>query len=123
MKAYSDDLRQRVLQARAKGAQRPAVIAAQYGISKSTLDKWWAVYQRDGRTRPLPHGGGRQRTLVPYEPYLRQRIAAHPDLTLSDLQHQLYQTHQVQVSSSMMSRTVQRLRLPRKKKRSTRANG
>jgi transposase len=123
MKAYSLDLRQKILRAcdQRRGAQR--AIAALFGVSQSFREKLLRRRRTSGDIAPRPHAGGRR--AICHEAALarvRQLVQAHPDATLAALCEHLY-THQgLHVSVPTMGRIVIRLTLPRKKSRSTPAN-
>jgi transposase len=82
-----------------------------------------ARVRNTGSCAARPHAGGRSRSLAPYATWLRAEVARQPDVTLDELCERAYQAHGVSASPSMMCRELQRLRLPRKKSRSTIANG
>lgn len=116
MKPYSQDLRDRVLRALRAGKLSQAKLAAQFGLSLSTVEKWWAGWRTTGRRTALPGGHGVARTLQPYAAFLRTAVKQQPDATLEELCEQLAEAEGVWVSASMMCRELQGLRLPRKKK-------
>ena len=115
MKPYSQDLRQRVL-ARArtrKGTQ--AEIAASFGISLSTLEKWLRRKRETGKMTPLPSAHGPNPVLQNYATLLRAAVKQQPDITLTELCAHMSACVGIEVSPSTMCRELQRLRLPRKK--------
>ena len=118
MKPYSQDLRERALAALEDG-ETQAEVAAQYGIHKSTLEKWWYRQRDTNRCAAHPHAGGRARTLQPYDAFIRREVQQQPDVSLQELCERLAARHAVRASPSMMCRTLQRLQLPRKKSRHT----
>lgn len=123
MKPYSPDLRERVLAAVQAGERSQVQIAQQFKISHATLE-YWVRRQRDtGHCAALPHGGGRPRTLQDCETFLRAEVKKQPDVTLEELCTRVAEAQGLQVSPSMVCRELQRLKLPRKKRRSTIASG
>lgn len=122
MKPYSNDLRQRVLAAVKAGKQTQAAIATTFGISLSTLEKWWSAWQTKRQSSALPHRSGPSRTLQPYEAFLRAEVKREPDVTLEELCTRVAKTHGVTASPSMMCRELDYLDLPRKKSRSMTAS-
>lgn len=121
MKPYSLDLRERALAALHAGEPQDEV-AAQFGIHKSTLQKWWYRWQATGSCAALPPARGVTRTLQAHQQFLRQEVKQQPDVTLAELCERAAKRHKVKVSVSMMCREMQQLGLPRKKKRFTTAN-
>ncbi|MYB76782.1 MAG: helix-turn-helix domain-containing protein [Chloroflexi bacterium] len=57
-KAYSLDLRKRVLEAVAAGATRREA-AARFHVSMSVITQWRALERKRGDVRPNPPGGAR----------------------------------------------------------------
>lgn len=123
MKAYSQDLRERVLAAVAEGEHSQAQIAKHFKIGLSTLELWRRIQRETGRSEALPHSGGRTRTLQECEACLRAEVKRQPDATLEELCTRVAEARGVQASPSMMCRELQRLKLPRKKRASMTVSG
>lgn|SRR5512142_1061837 len=123
MKPYSPDLRERALAAVREGEYSQARIAKQFKISLATLENWWRRQRETGTVTARPHGGGRTRTLQACEAFLRAEVKQHPDITLEELRTRVAEVKGLDVSPSMLCRELQRLKLPRKKRRSTIASG
>ena len=123
MKAYSQDLRERVLAAVEENEQSQAHTAKTFKISLSTLEKWLSRERNTGSGAALPHAGGRTRTLQECAAFLRAEIKKQPDVTLEELCTHVAETHGLKVSPSMMCRELKRLKLPRKKRPSTIVSG
>ncbi len=121
MKPYSHDLRERVIAALQAGDTQAAV-AARFSLSKSTVEKWWYRWRDTGSCAALPHRSGPTRKLQPHEGFLRAELKKQPDATLDELCARVAEAHGVVVHSTTMSRELQRLRLPRKKRVSMTAN-
>jgi len=115
MKPYCQDLRKRVLAKAQAGKQTQAVIAATFGISLSTLEKWLRRKRASGKTTPLPPAHGPQPMLDNYAALIRAEVRRQPDITLVELCACLARCVAIEVSPSTMCRELQRLRLPRKK--------
>ncbi len=118
MRPYSNDLRQRVLAAIKAGKQTQADLATTFGISQSTLEKWWFAWRTKRQATARPHRSGPPRALQGYEAFLRAEVKREPDVTLEELCTRVAQVHGVAASPSMMCRELERLNLPRKKSRS-----
>lgn len=117
MRPYSNDLRQRALAAVKAGKQTQADIATTFGISQSTLEKWWWAWRTKRQAAALPHRSGPSRTLQGCASFLRAEVKREPDVTLEELCTRVAQVHGVSASPSMMCRELKRLNLPRKKSR------
>ena len=115
MKAYSLDLRQKILRACDQRLGSHRAIAALFGVSQSFIEKLLRRHRTTGSIAPRPHAGGR-RALV------RRLIQESPDATLAECCERLLVRRGLRVSVPTMGRLVTALGLPRKKSRSTPAN-
>lgn len=122
MKPYSQDLRERAIAALEAGKTQ-AEVAAQFQIHKSTLEKWWYRWRDTGSCAALPPASGPERTLQAAEKFIREAVKKQPDLTLEELCERVQEAKGLVASPSMMCRELKILKLPRKKSRSTTANG
>jgi len=87
-KAYSDDLRERVVDAmRANGNCR--AIAELFGVAPSSVIKWTQRYNATGRVSPAKMGGYRPAQLPPHLDFIIEQIEATPHLTLHGLKDKL----------------------------------
>lgn len=113
MSAYSQDLRQRVLDAvpRKEGSIRQ--IAARFVVSLSFVVRLLQTHRRTGSLAPKPHGGGRRPALGPDDlERLKELVRQQPDATLEELRDRLG----VACSTMTIVRALGKLKLPRKKK-------
>ena len=123
MRPYSNDLRQRVIAAVKAGKQTQADIATTFGISQSTLEKWWYAWRTKRQATALPHRSGPRRTLEVCDVFLRAEVKREPDVTLEELCTRVAKVHGLSASPSMMCRELEQLNLPRKKSRFMTASG
>jgi transposase len=123
MRPYSQDLRERVIAAVEGADATQPEIADTFGVSLSFVEKLWRRWRWTGSCAALPPGGGRERVLGKEERRVRAEVARHPDVTLQELGERVAQAGGASASPSMMCRELQRLQLPRKKRRSTTASG
>ncbi|MGN6359785.1 MAG: IS630 transposase-related protein, partial [Thermomicrobiales bacterium] len=78
MKAYSEDLRQRVVAAVDAGMPRPEV-AHVFQVSVATIKRYLKQRREAGHLRP-GHSPGRTPVIAPDQyPALATQVAAHPD--------------------------------------------
>jgi transposase len=123
MKAYSFDLRQKILRAcdQRLGSQR--AIATLFGVSQSFVEKLLRRRRTTGEIAPCPHAGGR-RALCDEAAVavVRRLVQEQPDATLAELCERLLAQQGLRVSVPTMGRLVIALRLPRKKSHSTPAS-
>jgi transposase len=116
MKAYSLDLRQKILQAYDHGRGSQRALAALFGVSRGFVEQLMRRRHTTGEIAPRPHAGGRQPHCdSPTLALIRHLVQAQPDATLAELCTQLQQQRGVRVSVATMCRVLQRLGLPRKK--------
>jgi transposase len=88
MRAYSQDLRERVLRALDRG-DSPTEIARRFEVGRVWVYQVRERMQRTGERVSFQIGGHRRSRLVEMEPVLRNWIEAQPDLTLAQLQDRL----------------------------------
>lgn len=119
MKAYSIDLRQKIIEAYHSQPISQRQLALQFGIALSFLQKLLKQYRQTGDIAPQPHGGGGQLKLSPEQlETLAELIEANNDATLEELCQMLEEKIGVRVSRATMGRMTQRLNMTVKKKRS-----
>ncbi len=116
MKAYSKDLRLRVLVACDRGMPRGEV-AETFGVSVSTVKRYLRLRRETGgvEARPIPGPPAREREAL--EEALPAQVSRNPDLTLAEHCELLEEERGVGVSTATMSRALKRLGLPLKKRR------
>ena len=113
MKAYSQDLRQRILDTVQRGDGTLGQIARRFLVSVSFITRLLQRHRSTRSLEPRAHGGGNPAVLSPKDlEQLRELVQKQPDATLEELRQRLG------VSCSLMtiSRPLRKLRLPRKKK-------
>jgi transposase len=118
MKAYSTDLRERVVASVESGECNIPEAARRYKVSEPSIERWLARQRSTGNCAPLPHAGGVPRKLAAAEAVLRGAVKAQPDATLQELCEYVEKETQLKSDPSMMCRELVRLKLPRKKSRS-----
>src|SRR5262245_4616989 len=118
MNAYPMALRERILDAFERLGSALQV-AQLFAVAVNSVYNLRRLRDETGSLRPRPNPGGRAPAIGP-ERYdeVRQLLADQPDLTLEQLRDRLGLT----CSLAAICRTLKKLNLPRKKKRSTRPN-
>ncbi len=102
-KAYSQDLRERVILAVAQEGLSRRAAAARYRVSDATAVRWLQAWSR-GRRTPLAQGGDRRSRLPAHRDWLLALIAAEDDLTLAAVAERLFAAHGVKADAPMLSR-------------------
>jgi transposase len=117
MRAYSIDLRQRVVRAYEQGEGSISEIAARFGVSAPFVKKLLRRWRSTGDLAPLAHGGGKPKSLnARQHQLLKRKVREQSDISLAELQTLLDQEESVQVHVSTISRALAALGLPLKKR-------
>lgn len=120
MRAYSNDLRRKIVTAYERGHRSQREIAELFGISPATVRNFVRRKRERGSPDALPHAGGAPARIDDAaRSELRQLIASAPDATLAEARQHLEREVGVRVGLSAVCRTLAKLGLPRKKSRST----
>jgi transposase len=117
MKAYSLDLRRRVLSAALRGDRTIPEVGGLFDVSATFVNKMLRLYRAGADLAPRPHGGGHTPRLgARHHKLLRAAVTSNNDATLGELRQHLEARAGVTVSEATVSRALTRLGLPRKKK-------
>ena len=120
-RAYSADLRERVLAACERHDGSRAAIARRFSVGVSTLYDWLRQTRQEGRRAARPATGGRSRLGgADGVSALLAAVTAHRDATLAELADALAARTGRRWSTATVCRALQRLGWPRKKRRSGR---
>jgi transposase len=116
-KAYSDDLRRKLLQAYEGAEIGLEQVANQFGVSYGFTKKIRRQQLQSGEMERPPQRthGPASRATEPVKEYLRRQLQDQPDLTLAELGRRLEQSMHVQLSKSRLWDVLQMLGLRRKK--------
>jgi transposase len=113
MSAYSQDLRQRVIDTVERGEGSLRQIARRFLVSLSFVTRLLRHHRETGSVEPKPHRGGRPPALGSADlERLRQLNREQPDATLEELRQRLG----VDCSLMAISRALRKLKITRKKK-------
>ena len=123
MKAYSVDLRERVVASVESGECNIPAAARRYKVSEPSIERWLARKRSIGTCAPLPYAGGPTRKLASAEAVIRAAVKAQSEASLQELCERVEKETKIKSNASMMYRELVRLKLPRKKSRSLPANG
>ena len=109
------DLRERV--AKAKGTSFE--IAKRFDVSASWVRKLWRLLEATGSLAPGDRGHRPRKVDVAGEAAIREWIAVQPDMTIPEVMARYLAERGVSVSEPAMRRTLNRMGLSRKKRRSS----
>lgn len=116
MKAYSVDLREKVLRAVDQGHARQEIVKL-LGVSPATIRRYLKQRRETGSVAPKARPGRTPRKLGPLQADLVVQLQAHDDVRLEDHCQLWEQSHGVKVSTATMSRAIKRVGWTRKKRR------
>jgi transposase len=120
--AYSQDLRDRVIDAVEKEGMSRRAAARRFGVSEAAAVKWLQRYANLGHREPVGTGGHRPSKLKPHRALIDAILKEKPDITLESLGLRLLAERGVTADTSMLSRFLRREGITHKKRRWWRAN-
>ena len=117
MRAYSTDLREKIVMAYESGEGTLDELASTFEVDRRTVSRLLHQYREGSGLVPKPHGGGYPAALDDKRlGLLRQQVEQQPDATLEELAAYLKKKGKVEVHPSTVCRALQKIGLPRKKK-------
>jgi transposase len=121
--AYSQDLRDRVIDAVNRAGMSRRAAAVRFGVSESSAIKWVQRFERTGSRAANRMAGYLRPKLEPHREFLEALRREKSDITLTALCDRLLAERGVRVDTSMLSRFFRRLGVTHKKRPSSRASG
>jgi transposase len=117
MKAYSLDLRTRIVAAVDRHVGRQGEVAALFGVSRTLVKKLLRQRRETGSVAPKPHGGGHTPKLdaKKCEAVRSYILEVKEDASLAEVQTYVARRWKVGISQATVSRVLASLGLPRKK--------
>ena len=117
MKAYSIDLREKIVNAYSQGNISIRKVAERFGVAKSFVQKLLKLNKNQGHVEPRQQGGTLKGKLDESEAQLAAMVEKYPDATLLEYCEYWGTTYNQWVSTSTMCRALQKQKLTLKKKR------
>jgi len=115
-RAYSADLRRRVVAAAQEGGQSRGTVARRFAVGRSSVDRWVETAEIEGRMEAKPmRGGPRPMIRDEIEAALKDMVKSANHLTLAEYRDRLADKTEVRVHPWTVGRTLRRLGLTRKK--------
>ena len=114
MRPLSQDLRQRIIAARQRGAGTGEV-CRRFGVSRKSVERFWNQHRLTGQCQPKQIGGYRRSRLEKHDRTLRRWLAAQADLTLRELQERCWQQLNVALGLTALWHRLEKLGLSYKK--------
>ena len=103
-KAYSQDLRERVIDAVEVEGMSCRAAARRFGVSESSPIRWIQHYRRTQSRSPVGTGGHRPSKTKPHRLWLLSLIEDFPDMTLEAISEYFLSEKGVKADTSMLSR-------------------
>ena len=124
-KAYSDDLRRKVLEAHAAGEGILEELAERFSVSVGWAFKISAALAKTGKMERQPGAKrGRVSKVTPeIESFIKEVVQGRSDTTLAELQLKLWEERQLEISIGRLWQVVDKLDLRLKKKSPRRRAG
>jgi transposase len=120
MKAYSLDLREKVVKRYEAGGVSQRELARQFSVSLFFVEKVLKLSRGGQSLAPRRSGGSPPRKFNSAMClFVRERLERQNDLTLRELCERVEEQFKVEVSPAVMCRTLARMNLRRKKRLST----
>jgi transposase len=118
-RAYSDDLRRKLLEAHEQGEGSLTGLAKRFRVSVGWAEKISAARSRTGKTeRPAGNKRGRKsRITAEVIEYLRSRVKEQPDRTLVELQEDLRNNQHLEIGITWLWMVLKQMGLRLKKSR------
>ena len=115
-KAYSNDLRRKILERYQRGGVSLQELAERFGVSHGYTKKIRKQQLRTGQMQRPPYQAGRRSRVTPeIEAELRSWVRKQPDLTLQELQQRLQESRSLHLSIGRLWWVLRQLELRLKK--------
>ena len=120
-RAYSDDLRVKILEASERGEGSCRVLASRFGVCWEYVRKVRQQLIRKGHRRRLIQSrfGVRSRVTDEVRAHMLALVEARADITIAELRDKIHADKGVAISWTLTQNWIKRLGLPLKKSRST----
>ena len=116
MRAYSIDLRRKIVESYDRGDKTQSVVSERFGVSVSFVEKLLRRRRISGDIAPLPHGGGIKPLLDGDAlELLKVLVKEQPDATLAEVCDEVWEHRRIRVSTPTMCTALKKLDLGRKK--------
>ena len=121
-RAYSEDLRERVVRAVVEGGMSASAAARHFRVGRSTAIVWVQQFRQAGKLSPAPMGRPRGMKVAPYRDFIMEKMK-DKDTTLDILQAALFEECGVYASRTLLHRFIRAEGLTFKKNHSRERTG
>lgn len=115
-KAYSLDLRRRIIESYEQQEGSIRTLAKRYKVSKDCIHQLLTRYHQEGTLLPKPQGGSQARIQAPGKKYLCCLLKVESDLSLEALRDRYYQAFGEYLGITTIHDSLARWKISRKKK-------
>lgn len=110
MKAYSVDLRQKIIDVRQAENLSIRALAHRFQVSKNFIENLLRLYRENGNVQPRPHAGGARPKLNAEQlNQLEALVERHNDATLAELGEMLHQVTGIHLSITTIHRQLKKM--------------
>ena len=114
-KAYSLDLRRRIIESYEQQEGSIRTLAKRYKVSKNCIHQLLTRYRQEGTLKPNPQGGSQARIQAPGKKYLCCLLKVESDLSLEALRDRYYQAFGDYLGITTLHDSFLRWKISRKK--------
>ena len=115
--SYSVDFRNKIVDAYKNKEGSMRTLANRFNVTLVSVFKIWHGYKSSGNVIPKPHGGGVPRKITADgEKFIIETLNKQNDKTEKELCDEYFKQFNVSISQPTMNRTLNNLKLTRKKK-------
>jgi transposase len=122
MKAYSQDLREKIVSAMKEGLSRMEV-ARRFGVCRQTVTEYWNKYLLTGKVETAQIGGYRRSRLEGHDQTLLAWITEDKSLTLAEIQERVLSALDIRIGITALWKRLGKLGLSYKKNSARRRAG
>jgi transposase len=113
---YSIDLREKIVLAHQNNEGSMKLQGKRFKVSVNFISTLIERFKKTGKVDPKPHGGGRRPAInAPGQSFIRNLLSEQPDLTQIKICRE-YNKHFEPVTCSTVDRTLNKMKITRKKK-------
>ena len=114
MTPLSEDLRRRIIAARANG-EGAGEVSERFKVSRKSVERFWKQHSMTGECQPKRIGGYRRSRLEEHTATIKRWISQQADLTLAQLQERCREELSVKIGINALWHRLDRLGLSYKK--------
>lgn len=123
MKAYSTDLREKIISAWQNGEGGKTEIARRFKVNRSTVYKYIKLLKETGSLERRPRKNLHLIKIdLEGQQYLKKQVLNKPEITLEELKKRFTKKFNIVISTSAISYHLNILKLSRKKKQPMQSN-